>query len=469
MTDSTQNYFDLIASKRDYWKKKNNYYYDYIEKRLLPFLVPAGKKVLEIGCGTGDLIAQLNPSSGYGVDISPVMIRLAAEKYNKPELKFTNTDINNLGKKFDYIVISDVIGYVKDVEDLFRKLNSVTMNESRIIITQYNQIWEPILSFGSKLGIRMKSPLQNWLSIDDIENLLHLAGFETVKRGNKLLLPKYAPLLSFFCNRFLVNIFPFNKLGLINYVIAKPIAEHLIQNRSVSIIVPARNEAGMIQKIINELPNMGRRTEIIFIEGNSTDNTRDMIKNAIADYKGPKKIKLAIQDGKGKGDAVRKGLDMATGDILMIYDADITVPPEELPKFYNAIVENKGEFINDSRLVYPMEKQSMRTANYIGNKFFSLAFSWLLGQRIKDTLCGTKVFWRKDYEDIKANRHFFGDFDPFGDFDLLFGATKLNRKIVDLPVHYKERTYGTTNIQRWRHGLLLLKMTAFAAKKIKFI
>ena len=208
---------------------------------------------------------------------------------------------------------------------------------------------------------------------------------------------------------------------------------------------------------------------MIFIEGNSKDNTFSEIKRVAEKYKGTKRIKYAKQDGVGKGDAVRKGFDMAGGDILAIYDADMTVPADEMEKFYRAIIENKGEFINGSRLVYPMEKESMRVLNFFGNKFFSLAFSAILGQPIKDTLCGTKVLWKKDYEDIKRGRAFFGSFDPFGDFDLLFGAAKLNRKIIDLPVHYKERIYGRTNISRFKHGLLLLKMTLFALWKLKFL
>ena len=153
----------------------------------------------------------------------------------------------------------------------------------------------------------------------------------------------------------------------------------------------------------------------------------------------------------------------------MILDADLTTPPEELPKFYEAIATNKAEFVNGSRLVYPMEKEAMRFLNLVANKFFSLAFSWLLGQSIKDTLCGTKVLWKRDYEQIAANRAYFGNFDPFGDFDLLFGAAKLNLKILDLPIRYRERTYGTTNIQRWKHGWLLLRMVLFAARRLKFI
>jgi glycosyltransferase involved in cell wall biosynthesis len=178
---------------------------------------------------------------------------------------------------------------------------------------------------------------------------------------------------------------------------------------------------------------------------------------------------LLQQTGVGKGDAVRRGFAIASGDMLMILDADMTVPPEDLPRFYEVLRSAKGDFANGVRLVYPMEDQAMRYLNMVGNKFFSLAFSWLLGQPIKDTLCGTKVLWKVDYDLIVANRSYLGDFDPFGDFDLLFGAAKLNHKIVDLPIRYRERKYGTTNIQRWKHGWLLLRMVLFAARRIKFL
>ena len=297
-----------------------------------------------------------------------------------------------------------------------------------------------------------------------------MAGWEEVKSGTKMIVPIYIPFLSYFCNRFLANFWPFSKLGLIHYlVIRKSEICNFDQKPSLSIIVPARNEAGTIEKIAKELPILGSFTELIFVEGNSTDNTLAEIKRVVASFSGKNKIIYAVQSGRGKGDAVRKGFDLATGDILTIYDADMTVPAKEIVKFYNAVVENKGDFINGSRLVYPMEKESMQLLNFLGNKFFSLAFSWIIGQPIKDTLCGTKMIWRKDYQEIKNNRAFFGDFDPFGDFDLLFGAAKLNLKIIDLPVHYRERIYGATNISRWSHGWLLLKMTLFAAKKIKFI
>ena len=369
---------------------------------------------------------------------------------------------------YEYVVMSDILGHAHDVEELLRDARGALVPHGRVVVTQYNFLWEPVLRLASILGLRAPSGEQNWLSPHDFRNFLYLTGFGVIREGNKMLLPVYVPLLSAFCNTILVNIWPFSKLGLIHYIVARPSPAAPADNPSLSIIVPARNETGTIERIVKELPTLGAFTEIIFIEGHSKDHTLEEIKRVAQLYKDKKRILYTIQDGNGKGDAVRKGFEMATGDVLAIYDADMTVPPHDVEKFYRAIVSHQGDFINGSRLVYPVEKGAMRVLNFFGNKFFSLAFTAILGQSLKDTLCGTKVLWKKDYEDIKRNRTFFGDFDPFGDFDLLFGATKLNLKIIEIPVRYKDRIYGETNISRWKHGWLLLKMTVFAARKLKF-
>src|SRR5262249_37179114 len=270
------------------------------------------------------------------------------------------------------------------------------------------------------------------------------------------------------CNRFLCKLWPLRHLALANFVIARPAPKSSAAAPKVSVIVPARNESGNIAAIFERTPHMGRETELIFVEGHSTDDTLARIESEMHAHS-EMCSNLFRQTGKGKGDAVRLGFAKATGDVLMILDADLTVPPEDLPRFYEVLVQGKGDFINGVRLVYPMERQAMRFLNLLGNKFFSLAFSWLLGQPIKDTLCGTKVLWKHDYEAIAANRAYFGDFDPFGDFDLIFGAVKLNLKLADVPIRYRERTYGATNIQRWKHGWLLLKMVVFAARRLKFV
>ena len=378
--------------------------------------------------------------------------------------------IQNLAghKPYDYIILSDTIGSLSDIQKSLQEFHTITHDQSRVIITHYNYLWEPALKAAEKLHIKKPQSLQNWVSMKDLENFLYLGGFEVVKKGHLLLLPFYIPLLSTFMNRYLAKLPLIQKLCLSYYIIARPIPYEPYPRASVSVIIPARNEEGNIEPLIKKMPSLGTHTEIIFVEGHSTDNTLKKIEEVKKKYPAFD-IKITTHEGKGKGDAVRKGFDLAKSDILMILDADITVVPEDLPKFYQALIEGKGDFINGSRLIYPLEKNSMRFLNILGNKFFGLAFTWLLGQRMRDTLCGTKALWKKDYERIKTGRAFFGDFDPFGDFDLLFGAAKLNLKIVDLPIRYQERTYGTTNIKRFSHGLLLLKMCFFVMGKIKFI
>jgi glycosyltransferase involved in cell wall biosynthesis len=272
-------------------------------------------------------------------------------------------------------------------------------------------------------------------------------------------------------NKYVGNLPLFNQLGLITFLVARSTRQTIkpIDEMTVSVVIPARNEKGNIELLVQRTPNMGKSTEIIFVEGNSTDDTWQEIQRIGELYKDKRPLKWTQQEGKGKGDAVRKGYSIATGDILMILDADMTVPPEDLPKFFQAIASGKGEYINGTRLVYPMEKEAMRTLNLLGNKFFSLAFSWLLGQRLKDTLCGTKVMTRENYLKLSANRAYFGEFDPFGDFDLIFGSAKLNLKFIEVPIRYRARTYGETNISRFKHGWLLLKMVFFALNKIKFL
>ena len=465
-----KNCFDSLAPARRAWKRRARAYHTSIE-RLAQFIIPPGKRVLEIGCSTGELLAATEPARGVGVDISPKMLELARETF--PNLEWIEGDAHNLplDEKFDYVIMSDVIGSLDDVQHCFDELHKVTTPRSRVVITYYNKLWYPLIQLAEKIGWKSPAPPQNWLTLGDIVNLLWLAGFETVKSGRRFLFPFNIPGVTWFFNRIVANLPLFNRLCLVQYVVAKPLhrTRDARENKhSVSIIVPSMNEKGNVEGAVTRVAPMGRHTETIFIDGHSTDGTVEEIQRVIAAHP-DRDIKFAFQDGKGKADAVFKGFDMATGDILMILDSDLTMPPEDLPKFYEAIANGAGEFINGCRLVYPMEKQAMRTLNYIANHFFSVAFTWLLGQRIKDTLCGTKALWRADYEEIKRGRAFFGNFDPFGDFDLLFGAAKLNLKIVDMPIRYRERVYGDIKIHRFQHGLLLLKMCGFAARKIKFI
>jgi SAM-dependent methyltransferase len=462
-------HWDRLAGKLDGWTRCNTYYH----KRLLQivrFAVPAGQRVLEIGCGAGDLLASLEPSYGVGVDFSPEMIKQARVRH--PGLQFLCADAHELAldEKFDFVILSDVVNELWDVQAVFKKILPMMTPRSRIIINFYSRLWELPLTLVRKLGLAKPLLLQNWLTVEDVTGMLALADCEVISTKEEILWPMRTPLVDSFFNRFAVKIWPFRIFALTHFMIAKPVVAVSDKKElpKVSVVIAARNESGNIARIFESVPEMGRETELVFVEGGSTDDTYAAIEKAIKENS-HRPAKLLRQKGTGKGDAVRLGFQEATGDILMILDADLTVPPEDLPRFYEALYWGKAEFVNGVRLVYPMEKEAMRFFNLLGNKFFSLVFSWLLGQPIKDTLCGTKVLWKKDYERIATNRSYFGDFDPFGDFDLLFGAAKLNLKIMEVPVRYRDRTYGTTNISRWKHGWLLLRMVFFALRRIKFI
>jgi SAM-dependent methyltransferase len=434
--------------------------------RYYNLLIPDGASVLEIGCGSGALLARLRAGRKVGVDLSPVQIEAARARLPDATFHVQAGETLDLADTFDCIIISETLNYAADVQQLLERLHAVSHAGTRLIFNFYSVLWRPVLSAAGALGLRAPQPQSSWISTADVRNLLALADWQPVVLQPRILLPVpclgldhlfnrwCAPLLGWFC--------------LTDFCVARPARPRPPQARTVSVIIPARNEAGNIEAAVRRTPDMGAGTELIFVEGHSKDHTWAEIQRVQREHP-ERKIKIMQQTGKGKGDAVRMGFAAATGDILMILDADLTMPPEELPKFYDVLAGGRAEFANGVRLVYPMDEQAMQFLNLCANKAFGIIFTWLLGQPVKDTLCGTKVLSRAHYEQIAANRAYFGDFDPFGDFDLLFGAAKLNLKIADVPIRYKERTYGTTNIQRWSHGWLLLRMVLFAARKLKFV
>jgi ubiquinone/menaquinone biosynthesis C-methylase UbiE len=460
-------HFDRMALDIGHWRRKNSFYHDDLI-RYVRYLTGPGRRILELGSGTGDVLAALKPATGIGVDLSEAMVTLARQKH--PDLTFVQGDAHALEQfrsqgPFDFIILSDLVGYLEDVQQCLAQVHALCDSKTRVIITSYNFLWEPALKLGEKLGMKMPTPVQSWLSVADLNNLLTLTDFQPVKSEQRLIFPFDVPLISPLLNH-LGTLPVINKACLSCFTVARARPAASAREASVSIVIPCRNEKGNIEPAIRRIPAFGTSQEIIFVDGHSRDGTPEEIERVIAAY--PEvNIRFMTQEGKGKGDAVRMGFAAATGDILMILDADLTVPPEDLPRFYQALVQDRAEFLNGSRLVYPMEDKSMRLLNLFANKLFAMAFSWLLGQRLKDTLCGTKVLWREDYEKLVADRAYFSDFDPFGDFDLLFGASKLNLKLMEIPIRYRSRTYGETQISRFRHGYMLLKIVIYAYRKLK--
>ncbi len=485
--------FDRHAGQRATWKRRAAHYHATLSEICRRY-VPPQSRVLELGCNTGDLLASLEPTLGVGLDISRHSLAAARSRY--PQLHFVEGDAQAVpfDAPWDAIILADTLGYVDDVWQTLRSVHAVATPDTRVIIVSHNFVWRPALALAENIGLKMPVGLENWLGTPDIENLLRLTHFDVVERGQALLSPVKLPHAGSWLEK-AADQSLLRHLALVLYWVLQPRPRPQPKPLSCSVIVPCRNEAGNIQACVERVPAMGTHTELVFVDGASTDGTPELIREQMARHRGRKDIVLIDQITRndtaplkdapvlppsaaeqtppdlmlslGKGDAVRKGFAAAKGDVLMILDADLTVPPEELPKFYLGVAEGVAEFINGSRLVYPLEDEAMRFANLVGNKAFSLIFTWLLDQRIKDTLCGTKVLPKEAYDRLAAGRAYFGDFDPFGDFDLLFGAARLGLSLIDVPIRYRRRSYGASKVRVLSHGVLLARMSLIGFRRLK--
>lgn len=457
------------AGARAEWRRKGAFFYAE-DAAYLRFLIPPGKRILDIGCGAGEALAALQPSYGVGIDLSPSLIEQARQTHKTLEFHVGDYEekevIDAINGPFDFILIVDTFGAFEDCQAFLERLHPLCTRETRLIIAYYSHLWDPILKLAEWVGLRRPQPAQNVISPADLRALAELSGFDPVKSEIRLLCPFRLLGIGRLINRFVSPLPLVRQFSLRHYLIARS-STHLQDGlQSATIVIPARNERGNIEAAVQRVPQFCEKLEIIFIEGHSSDGTLEEMHRVKAAYP-DRDIKVMVQPGKGKADAVFTAFDAASNDVLMILDADLTMPPEQLPKFWEAIRTGRGEFINGSRLIYPMEDEAMRFLNLIANRTFSYLFSWLLNQRYTDTLCGTKILRRSDYVRLKAGRAYFGDFDPFGDFDLIFGASKLSLKVCEIPIRYANRTYGETQISRFRHGFELLKMVIFAFFKIK--
>ncbi|MGC2310867.1 MAG: glycosyltransferase family 2 protein [Candidatus Babeliaceae bacterium] len=438
----------------------------YDQQLLMQFyatLIPAQSRILQIGSKNRFLFAVLHPCYGVGIESNDELLKQA--QADSADYRWYKNLTEITPEKFDYIILSRSIMEATDLQQLFEQLLPFCTMRTRIVIDWYAKQWQPFFWMTRKKD--RQHALKNWFFKRDIIHFLHLAGFEIITQGRTTLFPFYIPGISWFFNSVVASLPVISWFCLNRWLIMRPYPLSTTSDTTVSVIVPCRNEQGNVENVARRIPHMGQHTEIIFIEGNSRDNTVQEIERVIQKYP-EKDIKLLLQTGKGKGDAVRLGFQRAQGEILMILDADLTVMPEELPKFYQALMQGKAECANGSRLVYCMEKDAMLFLNFWVNHAFGILISWILGQPIKDTLCGTKVFYKKNYVLFMQNRSFFGENDPFGDFDLLFGAAHLNLKIIDIPVRYKSRAYGSSQIGGYFfNGLLLLRMCWIGYKKFK--
>ena len=448
---------DSVAEHRDVWIRTNRYYYDRI-KRLLRFIVEPGRRVLDVRCETGHLLAAVEPARGVGVEIGRAMVDQASQNF--PALHFVQADPEelDLNEKFDYILFNHIF----DSIDILRALVQIRRHctpQTRLLVINYNQFWQPVLETASKLGLRSRCVEPNWVSEYDVAGFLELAGLRPVRTHRLFFSPKWIPLLSAVLNDFVAKLPGLRRLCMMQIIVARPQPEPEREcDVTVSVVIPCRNEHGNVQPAVDRIPNMGKNTEIIFCDDKSTDGTADEVRRMQALYP-DRDIRLVEGPGICKAENVWAGFRAARGDVLMILDADLAVMPEELPDFLRTLVNHRGEFINGSRLVYPMREKAMKFANMVGNKVFGLAFSFLLDQRIKDALCGTKVLWREDWRRMERILGSWGITDLWGDYELLFGASRLHLEIVEVPVHYQERIHGITKMTRvFSNGLRMLRI-----------
>jgi len=455
--DARRRHQETVVAQRDRYIQRNHYFYDSL-KRVLQFIIEPGKRVLDVRCETGHLLASVRPEFGVGVEISDAMVQYARRQH--PDLHFVQSDPEDLelNETFDYILFNHIF----DTVDILRTLERIKRHctpETRIVVINYSHFWTPILEFASKIGLRSQFVEPNWVSENDIRGFMKLAGFRPVRKHRLMLCPKWIPGLSGLLNGLLARLPGLRRLCLMQVMVARTVTVPKNKERvTVSVVVPCRNEVGNVQQAVERIPAMGNHTEILFCDDKSTDGTADEVRRMMALHP-EKDIRLVEGPGICKADNVWTGFRAARGDVLVILDADLTVMPEELPMFVGALLTSQGEFVNGSRLVYPVPHLAMKTSNTLGNKLFAMVFSFLLDQRIKDTLCGTKVLWREDWQRMELNLGTWGLKDLWGDYELLFGASKLHLEIVEVPVHYQERIHGVTKMTRvFSNGLRMLRI-----------
>ncbi len=450
-TVEPRQFFDQIAPRRERDMRRHaSFYRDRIA--WLRRIIPASASVIDVGCGIGGVLGALPQTKKTGIDFSSAMIELARAAH--PSAHFVTDDVETLThhETYDYVLLLDTVNYLRDCQRSLRNIREhLCTQETRLIMTFFNFLWSPIFRLAEFLGLRTKFPAQSWLSYSDIENMLSLEGFEVVERGGRVLCPLGIPLIEPLFNRILSTLPFLRRLCLIQTIIARPLPRQTTEY-TVSVLSAVRNERGNIRPIVKHMPAMGLRTELIFVEGHSSDGTWEEIEHVMQEYSGPLVLRGFKQPGKGKGDALHKAIQESTGDILIVYDGDFTVHPTDLPKLYAAIASGNAEFVNGSRLVYPMQERAMPFFNLMGNKIFSLLFGWLFSQHIVDMLSPVKAFLRTSYASMTTR------LDPFGDFDLFLGAASGHRRIRETPIHYLERTYGTTKLSPLKHGWMLLTL-----------
>ncbi len=443
-------YFEnVVRSSR--WKRKMAAYREHTIK-FLSQVVPENKKVLLIGCLTSEILEALRPSYGVGLDVSEEAVRLARANCQNPNVRYhcALPEEYKTTEKFDYVILLNVVDHSDDVLALVDSVSKFVHEDSRVILSMLNPLWHPLVKFASRLKIRIPDHKRNLVGSRILGTALEIKSFKVMDKCRRVLVPKRIPLFSWLCNQFLSRLPGFNSLCFIQYVTAKPAELKKTNRSSCSVIIPCYNEEGNITECINRVPHMGSFTEILVVNDGSKDKTEEIVRNLTPTF--PNLTLITYAKNQGKGNAVLKGLRAAKGDVVMILDADMTVPPEELTDFFEALESKTADFASGTRFLYPMEREAMRLANYFGNILFSKLVEVIVGSECSDTLCGTKAMRKIDFADFELED------SAWGDFDLIFHAARRKLKCVEIPVHYKSRVAGESKMKAFSSGISFLKL-----------
>ncbi len=447
-----------VNKSLDFWREKNWYFHNSLRQMFKSF-IPEGADILQIGYGLGDILSSLYPNKAVSLDTDENIMLSAKRRY--PQIKFISGKPENLNVKgkFDYVIIPNSVDHLEDIQTVLEKLKLNVTSKSKIMLTALNPKWIQILSVLEKLNLKRAEGEKNWLRLEDLKNITRISGYEIEESGFRVMLPLHIPLVTRWINATIPNTPLFKRFCLEQFIVARKVESPATKKLSCSVVVPCFNEEENIKNCVSRVPKMGKWTEIVVVDDGSTDKTIKVVKQLMKTYKNLKLV--SYKPNRGKGWAVKQGMDAARGDVVMILDADMAVPPEELPRFFSIFERNYGNFVNGTRLIYPMEDQAMRQLNLIGNLVFSWIFSWLLGVRITDTLCGTKALYKSDYKNVKMSGK------SWGDFDLLFGAAENDLDIIEVPVHYKKRVAGKSKMKAFKHGMVLAKMCGIGFWRLK--
>lgn len=420
-----------IARNLDFWKEKNWYYHNQL-KQIFKDVIKENSKVLQIGYGLGDILAALYPKKGVSFDDDKDILAISRRRY--PIFKFTdfNFNKNKVNDKFDYVIYPNSLEHFDDIQTVFENVYPALSRSSKVVVASVNPRWEQIFYILEKLKLKRPESSRNWLRIENIKNLLEVSGYKVIDSGFRIILPVSIPLISGIINKVIRNIKILSRFCVEQFVVAQKETFSINNNLSCSVVIPTYNQAELLEYCIESIPNVGKKMQIVVVDDASSDRTEQVMKSLSKKHHNIKYIRNERPQGEEK--SLKIGIESVDLDIILTYDAKMSIPSSELVRFYNVLASKRADFVSGMRFIYPLEGQRLRQLTIIGNIIFSYLYSLFLNQRVFDPLCSIKGFYKKNYSKIKiSNNNTL--------LDLLIKAAENKAKILEIPVHYSLESY----------------------------